>query len=295
MFPFVYGFHWSAGYLIFLGIFYAVLAVIGLTAGARAAARVAAARGAPDRGHPLARRFRGPGPTGPRCRHEIAGHVPHRICTRRLRLPRRAPITRRLSSRRGATAEPRRRSACPCRSTACTTAAIPGSGRNPTAPDRGSGRTWPKRLTGKPDELELPPVGSRVEVNGTGWKMRRFGAEVRVLSPLEGEVVAVGGPECEWFLKVKPSSFDLTHLLMGPEVKRWFVREMERLHVLLGAGELGPTLADGGAMLDDLPAANPRANWDAIWGGMFLEPYALPPRAPPPLPALPLTAGFRSA
>lgn len=255
---------------IFLGIFFAVVAVVLVTVAlalvrtwrAARARRIEAIRWHAD--------FEDLPEQDRRCRHEIAGHVAQRICALGFDC-------------RVCTDHPKI-------AAAAAVSAEPDGPGVPVPLDRmyHRGHTWvqpqpdgtlivgldelAKRLTGKPDEVDLPPVGSRVEVNGTGWKMRRFGAEVRLLSPLDGEVVAVGGPECDWFLKVKPSSFDLTHLLMGPEVKRWFVREMERLHVLLGAGELGPTLADGGAMLDDLPAANPRANWDAIWGGMFLEP-----------------------
>lgn len=119
--------------------------------------------------------------------------------------------------------------------------------------------------------MELPPSGSRVEVNGVAWKMRRNGDEVRVLSPVEGEVLATGGPDAGWFLKVRPSSCNMAHLLQGAEAGRWEVREMECVQLLLGA-EAGPALADGGVMVEDVPAAQPRADWDAIRGRIFLEP-----------------------
>jgi DNA mismatch repair protein MutS len=32
------------------------------------------------------------------------------------------------------------------------------------------------------------------------------------------------------------------------------------------------TLADGGVMVEDVPAAQPKADWDAVWGRVFLEP-----------------------
>jgi glycine cleavage system H lipoate-binding protein len=256
MFPGVYGFEWNAGYLIFLGVFFAVVLVVFATV---ALALWRAWRDARERRveairwhsdfHDLAERDR-------RCRHEIAGRVAARACD----------------------------NGFDCRS--CAThaklAAPAGAGRL-----HHRGHTWVEtqpdgtvtvgldemasRLVGKPDEVELPPAGSRVEVNGTGWKMRRLGAEVRVLSPVEGEVVAAGGPDAGWFLKVRPSSFNMAHLLEGEEASRWLVREMERVQLMLGA-EAGPALADGGVMVEDVPAAQPRADWDAVWGRVFLAP-----------------------
>lgn len=256
MFPGVYGFEWSAGYLIFLGLFYAVVLV---TFGAVAAAllrawrdvrrrRVEAIRWQSDF-HDLPERDRG-------CRHQISGRVARRTCENAFD---------------------------------CRTCAVHAKLAPPPQPGRlyHRGHTWvdaqadgtvtvglddfARRIAGKPDAVELPRPGSRVEVNGTGWKMRRNGAEVRVLSPVEGEVVAAGGVDAGWFLKVRPSSFNMAHLLQGVEADRWMVREMERVQLMLGA-EAGPALADGGVMVEDVPAAQPRADWDAIWGRVFLEP-----------------------
>ena len=41
------------------------------------------------------------------------------------------------------------------------------------------------RLVGEPDGVDLPSLGSRVEVNGTGWHMAKQGGRVRVLSPVD--------------------------------------------------------------------------------------------------------------
>ena len=256
MFPGVYGFEWNAGYLIFLGIFFAVvLTMFGAVGLALWRAwrdgrerRVEAIRWQSDF-HDLAERDR-------RCRHEIAGQVAERACDNGFD--------------------------CRCCGFHAKLAA-------PVEPGRlhHRGHTWVETqpdgtvtvgldemagcLMGKPDQVELPRAGGRVEVNGTGWKMRRNGAEVRVLSPVEGEVVATGGPDAGWFLRVRPSSFNMAHLLNAAEASRWFVREMERVQLMLVA-EAGPALADGGVMVEDVPAAQPGADWDAVWGRVFLEP-----------------------
>ncbi len=41
-------------------------------------------------------------------------------------------------------------------------------------------------------------------------------------------------------------------------------------YLMPAASEL-PSLADGGVPVDDLPAACPQANWDAVWGRMFMD------------------------
>ena len=119
-----------------------------------------------------------------------------------------------------------------------------------------------RRVVGAPEEVELPAPGTRLEVNGTACKLVRRGIPVRVLSPVEGEVVSVSaGPD--WMLRVRARP-DLRHLLRGSEVRPWLSRELEKLQ--------GNTLADGGNVLEDLGAACSRADFDALVGRVFLEP-----------------------
>jgi glycine cleavage system H protein len=128
-----------------------------------------------------------------------------------------------------------------------------------------------RRLVGTPDAVELPEPGTQLQANGTAFRMRRRDADVRVLSPVDGEVVETGGAQRGWYLRIRPASLDLTHLLRGSEVRPWLMREMERLQLALAA-EGAPTLADGGVPVDDIAAAYPAADWDAVCGEMFLEP-----------------------
>lgn len=130
-----------------------------------------------------------------------------------------------------------------------------------------------KRLVGIPDEVVLPPVGVRLEVNGTGWMMKRGDAVARILSPVEGEVIAVGGEGDDWFLRVKPSESgnDLRHLLNPREARFWLLRELERLQGSLSGVSGSVTLADGGTLLDDIPASIGK-KCPAVWEEMFLQP-----------------------
>jgi hypothetical protein len=130
------------------------------------------------------------------------------------------------------------------------------------------------RLFGKPDSVLMPPSGEKLQINGPGWTMQRGGVDVRVLSPVEGEVVETGGPDANFFLKLKPvgAKVETAHLLRGGEVRLWVTRELDRLQMLLTPAAAGTTLADGGVPVDDMPKALPEADWDSVWGRMFLEP-----------------------
>jgi Glycine cleavage H-protein len=131
------------------------------------------------------------------------------------------------------------------------------------------------RLLGTPDSVDLPEPGSRVQVSGTAFRFHKREADVRVLSPVDGEVVETGGVDRGFYLRVKPLSgtIDMRHLLCDSEVKPWLMRELERLQLALSMeGASVPSLADGGVPVSDIAAAYPRTNWDAVCGEMFLEP-----------------------
>jgi glycine cleavage system H lipoate-binding protein len=131
-----------------------------------------------------------------------------------------------------------------------------------------------RRLLGSPDSMELPLPGDRLHANGLAFQMRKRDARVRVLSPIDGEVLAVDGPDGKWFLRVKPDSTGepaFRHLLRGPEVKPWLMREMERLQLALAAEGATPTLADGGVPVADIASCYPETDWDAVCAKMFLE------------------------
>ncbi len=271
MLPWNYGFHWNAATMIFMGAFYTVLTIVAFTvinAALRAwrdlrARRVEAIRWDAEF-HGLSARDR-------QCRHVLTGEFSRRECPNGFDC-RKCETHAKLMARQGA-AQPE-----------------PDDFFGMSYPaDRAyhRGHAWLRRepermatvglddlgsrLLGAPDALELPPTGSRVSVNGTAWRARKRNAEVRVLSPVDGEVVETGGPEQGWYLKVKPDSADDRHLLRGSEVRAWLMRELERLQLALTAEGATPTLADGGVPVGDMAGGCPQADWDAVCGEMFLE------------------------
>jgi hypothetical protein len=130
------------------------------------------------------------------------------------------------------------------------------------------------RLVAEPEMIELPAVGSHIQTNGAAWHVRKRSADVRILSPLDGEVVATGGAQNGWYLKVKPDGgqLDARHLLRGAEIRPWIAREMERLQAALAPANQAPTMADGGVPIDDIAGSYPEADWDAACAEIFLQP-----------------------
>lgn len=272
MLPFVYEFRWDAGHVIFLGAFFAVVAVIAATVG------LAARRARRDLRDGLAASIRWKEdfkelPAASRaCRHELTGAVARRACPNGFDC-RRCETHPTLAA--AATAPPPR--------------AIAGFD---VPEDRlyHRGHAWVRseedgtvavglddfasRLVGKPDEVTLPAPGARVEMNGTGWLMRKGETGVRILSPIEGEVVETGGPGRGFYLRVRPSggSLDARHLLRGAEVRSWMIREIERLQAALALDQVGISLADGGVAVEDLAATIPEEERDAVLGEMLLDP-----------------------
>lgn len=273
MFPGIDGFHWTAAHIIFLALFFAVALTI-LTTVASAAVRTAK----DFRSHRAIdfwwhTEFAELPESGRRCRHELAGRVISRTCD----------------------------NAFDCRHCEKYSqfAVLPATGHlNPVGIDYDEdryyhrGHTWvklvgdgnvtvgldelAKHLVGDPDSIRMPEAGDELELNQTAWRMKKNGREIAVRAPIEGTIVAVGGPMQEWYLKIRPrldvnDPKTFRHLLRGPEIRGWFVRELERLQLQLRAPNAAPSLADGGVLLSDLMDAVPEADWDSVLADTFLQ------------------------
>jgi glycine cleavage system H lipoate-binding protein len=274
MFPWNYGFHWAPGTIIFMGAFYTVLVVVAttvLSAALRSRRALRANRHEEIRWHSD---FHDLPPCDRACRHVLTGDLRSRECPN--------AFDCRKCETHGKLIEKH-----PAIQPAESEEEIFGMAF-PLDRFYHRGHTWTrvepdgtftvgldelgKRLLGVPDSVELPQPGEQVRANGTAFRVRKRGADVRVLSPVDGEVVETGGPKQSWYLRIRPESLNLTHLLRGSEIKPWLLREMERLQLALSAEGAAPTLADGGVPVEDIGAGYPNTDWDAVCGEMFLEP-----------------------
>lgn len=130
-----------------------------------------------------------------------------------------------------------------------------------------------RRLIGKTDCIDLPEIDTTVRVNEPIWNIRRENTHVSMLSPITGKVIATGNADTGWYVKIKPEANNgsTEHLLHGSEVRKWIQHEIGRLQVSLSDDQIGVSFADGGVLLDDLPEAFPRADWNRIYTELFLQ------------------------
>ena len=276
MFPGIYDFRWDAGHIIFLGIFYAVLVIVASTMAIALRRTISDFRGNRADAMRWHAEFEELPDPWRRCRHELTGEIASRLCPNAFDCRECTEHPKFLAARTvGMLPEIRDRRVAGFE--------VPA--------DRlyHRGHTWVKQeqggivtvglddlathLIGRPDSIRLPEIGSRVLANGTGWRAKKEGVTVRVLSPVDGEVVEVGGPDKGWYLKVKPEGgrADLRHLLTVTEAKQWMLREVERLQTSMASEGVGAALADGGVPVDDIAAAIPANRRDEVFGMMFLN------------------------
>lgn len=273
MFPWTDGFRWTANHIVFLSLFFTVVLTITTTL------MFAIRRAASDLHKHSAAEICWKSDFGElpesarRCRHELAGRVSLRTCD----------------------------NAFDCRHCEKYSqfAVLPAAG---SLHDLGinysedrlyhRGHTWvepqqdgtlaiglddlAEHLIGSPDSIEMPEIGSAIELNATAWRMKKNGNEIQVRAPVEGNVFAIGSPKEGWYLKVRPrldpqDPVTLRHLLRGPEVRGWLSRELERLQLQLRAPNTKPTLADGGVLIHGVMDAMPEADWDSVLADTFLE------------------------
>ena len=123
-----------------------------------------------------------------------------------------------------------------------------------------------QKLIGKVDAVVLPAVGSRLTQGDKGWSLMVDSEAIPMLSPVDGEVVAVNEevlrhPEIlgrdpygdGWLLKVKSDRIaaDTRNLLSGKVARAWMETSLENLHPIRHE-PLGPVLQDGGLPLDGI-------------------------------------------
>jgi hypothetical protein len=273
MFPGIDGFHWTAGHVIFLSLFFAVALTILVTVASAAWRTARDLRTHAATGLCWKSDFAELPESDRRCRHELAGRVISRTCD----------------------------NAFDCRSCAKYSqfAVLPATGQAqslgldyPVDRYYHRGHTWvqpaddgtvtiglddlAQHLIGDPDSVRMPSIGDELEINQTAWRMKKNGKEILVRTPIEGTILGVGGPHNGWYVKIRPAldahdPATLRHLLRGPEVDGWIGREVERLQLQLRAPNTPPALADGGVLLPGLMNAVPEADWDTALADTFLE------------------------
>lgn len=139
------------------------------------------------------------------------------------------------------------------------------------------------KLVGRIDSIRLPEVGATLAQGEHGWALVAGGRTIDVLSPVDGEVVAVNARAVEkpeeagadpygegWLVRVRAPRPDRNarQLMRGALAKRWTELSWESL-----AGmnlELGPVALDGGRPVNGMARAGGDADWDRVASTFFL-------------------------
>ena len=120
------------------------------------------------------------------------------------------------------------------------------------------------RLLGQPGSVHLPAAGEYVRQGERGWEVEVDSNPIPVLSPVDGQVVAVNTDLCDapelvsaepydggWLLKVQagyaPAS--LKNLLTGQLARAWMNQTVEKVRRMQN-GQLGIVMPDGGIPVD---------------------------------------------
>jgi len=135
------------------------------------------------------------------------------------------------------------------------------------------------RLIGHPSAITAPKLGSHLAQTEVGWTLHREKRDARMLSPIEGVVVAtnhkaIKDPEQVkhdpfgegWLAVIDPGHLkrDLKNLFFNQEAAAWLNNESQRLEKKVMESYGMALAATGGEIVDDIYGNLPNANWDDL-------------------------------
>ena len=148
-----------------------------------------------------------------------------------------------------------------------------------------------QRLLGRIDEVNLPHAGARLAQGEKGWTLTVDSRIVPMISPVDGEVVAVNREairnpdllgqdpfERGWLLKVRPARFpsNKRNLLSGQMARQWMSSVLERLRGEVGkaisqeGSSVGTAYQDGGTPVQGIARALAGDRWEEMAKGYLL-------------------------
>lgn len=134
------------------------------------------------------------------------------------------------------------------------------------------------RLLGKAGSVRLPAVGKRLHQGERGWTVEVDSKSIPVLSPVDGQVVAVNTDVLEapnlllaepydrgWLLKVRVRNgrARLKNLLTGKLARAWMKQAIEQVRQMQD-DQLGIVMPDGGIPVDGFVRMLAPDRWDDV-------------------------------
>jgi glycine cleavage system H lipoate-binding protein len=141
-----------------------------------------------------------------------------------------------------------------------------------------------QKLVGKPAQINLPPVGSRLQQGERGLQLNVAGKTVDFLSPVDGEVIevnqiAIKSPgiinqdpyKSGWLLKIKSDkiNINLRNLLSGNVARAWIQDTVNKLSMRI-SDNYGVVMQDGGTITNGFVRELAPDNWDEVVKEYFL-------------------------
>jgi glycine cleavage system H lipoate-binding protein len=135
------------------------------------------------------------------------------------------------------------------------------------------------KLLGSVDSISLPEEGSKVKQGFPGWLMKADSRPIHMLSPVEGELIAVNhsvanspGAAFEdpygngWLFKVKCNNltFNFNNMIIRDKVGEWLEDIRDNLASRRLAPALAHLLADGGEPIRGMAKAVDPEGWDNL-------------------------------
>ncbi len=133
------------------------------------------------------------------------------------------------------------------------------------------------RLVGAVDDVQPPTTGARVEQGEPAASLWAGGRRVKIVSPVDGEVIAYNAapdrtaPYAEgWLFRVRPADWKRSRaqLLEGAAARGWLEEQGRRLSARLSPAT-GAVLQDGGAPVDGIAREIDPDRWDEVARAFF--------------------------
>ena len=140
------------------------------------------------------------------------------------------------------------------------------------------------KVLGAPTSIKLPRVGETCRQGAPAFRLSRNGRALDMLSPLDGQVVAINGrvlddPETivgepygnGWLLMVKPRELksDLRNLISGAVARSWMEESAAALRSMFSPS-LGLVFSDGGVPEAGVAARLDSKKWCALTQRIFM-------------------------
>jgi hypothetical protein len=145
------------------------------------------------------------------------------------------------------------------------------------ATDEGIVEVWPDALAQLLlRECRVRPRwgdGTHLDVGDTAFRAECSGGPLRILTPISGRIVGHAQLDELPVLRIRPDRplQEQPQLLNGREAVRWLESELARIERGVMPATAGQTLADGGAIRQDLVAVLPDVDWDRIREELLLD------------------------